>query len=487
MILAQNHLLPLNGNRHDCCFMIFKTYLMNFRLIIFLSSLTASIQLVAQSTNLSRVNIPEKKDRIIENEPKLISKEVNAEQLSSFSNNSLLSKYKTSIDSSLISQEPLQKTKITLLLSFDKNHASWKMSASRREEDPAVAKNIKVKESSTDALDFLEGFQLAFKNNPPFLDFDIHVMDATANDSILKEKLKNSPEIQNSDIIIGPGKVSAAKIVADYCKKNKKLNIQPFVASPFIGFENPYLVKLAPTIEGHMLSMFQTIVDTFPNAKVVIYTTNKDRDLLAAKYIDSLFDDYNSRAKIKISKVYVNAGDMTKTSNERSLGANMGGGRQNIVIYCSYDQVQINQTLRGISRGSAIVFGMPTWVDQELIRADYINNSSLHFTKAFYADTSEAQVISFINQYKSNYTQHPSEASFLGYDVANYLSYSLKLYGYNFAEMSIGNRFIGLGHNFLLSSHMAKTKDNPLKSFQYFMNECVHLYRVNNFAVEHVR
>lgn len=460
---------------------------MNFRLIIFLAFLLASLNLLAQSTNLSRVTIPEKRDRILEAEPKLISKEVNAEQLSSFSHNSLLSKYKNSIDSSLISEEPIKKAKITLLLSFDKNHASWKMSASGKEDDPAVAKNIKVKESSTDALDFLEGFQLAFRNNPPFFDFDIHVMDATANDSILKEKLRNSPEIQSSDIIIGPGKVSAAKIVADYCKKNKKLNIQPFVASPFIGFENPYLVKLAPTIEGHMLAMFQTIVDTFPKAKVVIYTTNKERDLVAARYIDSIFDDYNARAKNKINKVFVNAGDMTKTASERSLGANMGGGRQNIIIYCSYDQVQINQTLRGISRGSTIVFGMPTWIDQELIRADYINNSNLHFTKPFYADTSDAQVVSFINQYQSNYSQYPSEASFLGYDVANYLSYSLKLYGYNFAEMSIGNKFSGLGHNFLLSSHMAKTKDNPIKSFQYYMNECVHLYRVNDYSIEHVR
>ncbi len=387
-------------------------------------------------------------------------------------------------DTFLFPSSPITSTNITLLLSLDYNHAAWKMSAANGESDSKLANNIKIKENSTQALDFLEGFKLALKNNTPFFDMNINLVDATTNDSILREKL-NESAVKNSDIIIGPGKVSSAKIVAEYCKQSKKINIQPFVAANTIGLDNPYLVKLAPTIEGHMLRMFQTVVDSFPNAKVVIYTTKRERDLKPAKYIDSLFNDYNLSAQRKILKAFVNTGDETKTASQRSLSANMGGGRQNVIIYCSYDQVNINQTLRSLSRGEAIVFGMPTWIDQEMIRADYLNNAELRFTDAFYADSADAQNIEFKKQYSTTYAHPPTNDSYLGYDVANYLSYALKLHGYNFAQKSLGELFKGVGYNFVLGEHLAKVKDNSVKTFQYYTNEYVNQYMIKDYKIIH--
>jgi hypothetical protein len=387
-------------------------------------------------------------------------------------------------DTFLFPSSPLTSTNITLLLSLDYGHAAWKMSSANGESNTKLANNIKLKENSVQALDFLEGFNLALKSNPPFFNFNINVVDATTNDSILREKL-NEATVKNSDIIIGPGKVSSAKIVAEYCKQNKKINIQPFVAANTIGLENPYLVKLSPTIEGHMLRMYQTVVDSFPNAKVIIYTTKRERDYKPAKYIDSLFNEYNLTASKKILKAFVNTGDESKSASQRSLSANMGGGRQNVIIYCSYDQVNINQTLRSLSRGEAIVFGMPTWVDQELIRADYLNNAELHFTDAFYADSADAQNIDFKKQYGNTYAHPPSVDSYMGYDVANYLSYALKLHGYNFAQKSLGELFKGIGYHFVLGEHLAKVKDSNVKTFQYYTNESVSQYKIIDYKIIH--
>jgi hypothetical protein len=163
----------------------------------------------------------------------------------------------------------------------------------------------------------------------------------------------------------------------------------------------------------------------------------------------------------------------------------MGGGRQNVIIYCSYDQVNINQTLRSLSRGEAIVFGMPTWVDQELIRADYLNNAELHFTDAFYADSADAQNIDFKKQYGNTYAHPPSVDSYMGYDVANYLSYALKLHGYNFAQKSLGELFKGIGYHFVLGEHLAKVKDSNVKTFQYYTNESVSQYKIIDYKIIH--
>lgn len=416
------------------------------------------------------------KPRMANDELRKASEEINKEAL-----------FVEPMDSLVTPQDNPSETKrithttITLLLSFDAPHAAWKMSSYMKAEDPIEARGIKMKESSQQAMDFYEGFMSAINESAPFFNIHLQVFDATKSDSLLREVLKND-SIKHSDIIIGPGSISGARIVSEYCKKNKIINIQPFIAARNIASQNPYLVKLAPSIDAHMARIFRTIVDSFSTYKTVIYCSKRERDFVAASAIDTLFKQYNLTEKRKLNYVFVNNGDTTKSSAARSLGANVSGGKT-VIVYCSYDPSTVEQTLKTFQRGSAVIFGMPTWLNEELIRVDYMNNADLHFTDEFFADTSDNQVKDFGRRYLASYEHHPSQSAFLGYDVAQYLLFSMQLNGYVFPEKGMSSPYTGLGHNFSIKKYYAKGKTDTVPVFQYYTNESVHQFRLQDYKI----
>ena len=60
-----------------------------------------------------------------------------------------------------------------------------------------------------------------------------------------------------------------------------------------------YYLKIAPTIDAHTDAMFNSIVDSFPGANVIIYTPEAEKSLSVAQRFDSLFLDYNKTAEQK--------------------------------------------------------------------------------------------------------------------------------------------------------------------------------------------
>jgi ABC-type branched-subunit amino acid transport system substrate-binding protein len=385
----------------------------------------------------------------------------------------------------LFPNEAISKTVITILLSFDESYTYSKLKPYIiNEGDQLHSKPLVLRETAAQALDFWEGFIAALRLNAPLIEFDLQVIDIGSNDSLLREKLKD-PDLFKSNIIIGPNRLAAAKSVAEFCKKHKILNIQPFISSMNLGTDNPYLVRLAPTIEGHMNKMYATILDSFSDAKIIIHSSKRERDLIPAMIMDSLFNDYNKTAKIKIQKVFINGGDEAKSAAYKDINTHIDPRRQNVIIYISYEPSAVNQFLRGINKYDNVsVFGMPTWRDDEIIRADYLNSSRLYFTDFFSVDSADEQYEKFIELYQNNYYHFPSVSSYLGFDVANYLSYSLKLHGYNFAALSGNAFFKGLGYNFSLSKYYSKQQINGSKRVQYFTNESVHQFRVVDYKIE---
>jgi hypothetical protein len=413
--------------------------------------------------------------------PKIVADSIKKINPESINVDALFGVLSDSVNKGKPAEKAITSTTITLLLSFDASHAAWKMSSYMKAEDPIEARGIKMKESSQQAMDFYEGFMSALNESAPFFNIKLQVFDAPKSDSLLRELLKND-SLKNSDIIIGPGSISGARIVSEFCKKNKIINVQPFIAARNIAVQNPYMVKLAPSIDAHMGRIFKTIVDSFSAYKTVIYCSKRERDFVAATAIDTLFKEYNLTAKRKLNYVFVNNGDTTKSASARSLSANVSPGKT-VIVYCSYDPTTVEQTLKSFQRGSAIIFGMPTWINEELIRVDYMNNADLHYTDEFYADTTNASVNEFTKRYADNYIHTPSPSSFLGYDVAQYLFFSLKLNGYNFAENGLNSPYTGLGYNFSIKKYFAKGKLDAAPVFQYFTNESVHQFRIQDYRL----
>lgn len=370
-------------------------------------------------------------------------------------------------------EKPVNEITVSLLLPFDEEYSNSRLAST---ESSSTERTFWLRPSAVEALDFYEGFLTALNIVEPFTKINVQVYDVGYNDTLLADVLSKE-SVSFSNIIIGPSSVSGARTVADYCKSKQIINIQPFVISKNIGSENPYLIKLEPSIEAHIERMFKTIVDSFASRKVFIQYSNIERSITPALHLDSLLKHYNSHAVQPINYRLMNASD---TSGYRALSNQIDENA--IVVYCRYETGSVEQNLRALSRVGATVFGMPTWIDNELLRIDYMNNTNLHFTNIFYADTALEQQKHFTAYYTETYKHEPSRASYLGYDVCDFLLFSIQLYSLDFVEKAVSNSYKGIGFDFSLGEVYSKTKEGV--QFLYYGNNAVHQFRLKDYEIQ---
>jgi hypothetical protein len=59
----------------------------------------------------------------------------------------------------------------------------------------------------------------------------------------------------------------------------------------------------------------------------------------------------------------------------------------------------------------------------------------------------------------------------------------MKLNGYTFPEKGIINPYTGLGHNFSIKKYYSKGKADSVPVFQYYTNESVHQFRLQDYKI----
>ena len=285
--------------------------------------------------------------------------------------------------------------------------------------------------------------------------------------------------------MIGSVSSSTAKLVADFCKANKILNIQPFTPSKSLTTENPYHLKIAPTIDSHVDNLYQSILDSFPEANVIIYTPKNEKSIALAQRFDSLFANYNAGAQVKYTVSLVNSTDMMFNNKKTGLDELINHTKTNILIITSYDEPFVQSTLRTIfeknSKDNIVVYGMPTWLNGDILRLDYINNLHARISDPFFADTSKAATRYFIEHFTNRYNIEPTKYAYLGYDVSNFLMRSVKTYGKDFVAQIATQRYTGTAYKF----DIAQTMKNST-TVNYYENNHVNVLKVEDYQLKRV-
>ena len=367
--------------------------------------------------------------------------------------------------------------KIGLILPFDAESAVDKLYASINGKDGAKNENGSLKESNIEALDFYEGLKYALNTDYSGQKIALYIFDSQNSDSVVQE-LTLDENLKGCDLIIGPTTPNQAKIIAAFCKKNRIINIQPFVASKSFATDNQYLVRFMPTIDSHLQKEYEMVIDSFSDANIIIFTTKKERDIIAARQLDTLFKSYNDINTHKLRYTFFNSND----SSMHPLSFYMQSRGRNVVMMACYDEAQVNSYLRTLREGT-IVFGMPNWIDAEQIRADYMNKAEPYFTDNFYADTTKATVNSFISGYNAEYNQNPSRYSYLGYDAMRYLYVIFAKYGKGIMKGFDNESYDGLGYSFHISPVIRFSKVTGEPVVNYYTNTAMHLFQLSDYKV----
>jgi ABC-type branched-subunit amino acid transport system substrate-binding protein len=388
---------------------------------------------------------------------------------------------------------PDSTIRIGVMISLDADVTVDRLYNYMRDKETMSKDAIKLTEGTRDGLDFLEGLQYALSTGNSKQKIDLYIFDTHNSDSIVQEMVKGD-SLRICDIIIGPPTQSQAKTVSAFCKKNHIINIQPFVASKVFSSENPYLVRFMPTIDAHLQKEYEMIMDNYDDKNIIVYTTKKERDQSAARQLDTLFRSYNAINTRKLQYTVVNSNDTTLPAAKRNISYYLRPKDLNVVMLMSYDEPLVNSQLRLLRekegsgknsryKDSVIILGMPTWIDADQIRPDYLSEAQPYFSDPYYADTTTARVQDFVARYTAVCNQKPSRHSYMGYDAMSYLSLIFDKYGKSFAEGFNNESFEGLGYSFHISPMIRNPKGGGTPVINYYSNTAMHLYQVRDYKV----
>ncbi len=374
--------------------------------------------------------------------------------------------------------------RIGLILPFKAESSSSVMDGFLNAHDFFTASKVQLSSDVLVSLEFYHGLEQALNQSKYNFKIELSVYDNWNNDSITEEILKKE-ELKQLQIIIGSYTTSSAKLVADFCNLNHIINIQPFSPSKSLTGSNPYHLKLAPTIDAHADAMFNSVVDSFPGANVIIYTPDVERSSSVAYRFDSLFRLYNQTAARKFTVNVINSKDTLINGKKPSVRDKLKADRKNILIITSFDEAFINGNLRVLFdqrlEYMIIVYGMPTWLSGDILRLDYLNEFSTHISDHYYADSSKSETLNFMTDFRNNYNVTPGEFSFLGYDLMNFTLSALSDYGLDFMNHISTQRFTGTGYKFDIVKVM---KDSA--TVNYLENRHVNIFRIENYRLRKV-
>ncbi len=281
-------------------------------------------------------------------------------------------------------------------------------------------------------IQFYEGFlQVLDTMVKQGMNVKIYTYDMPDDTLMIAGFLKKN-DLTNMDLIIGPFFYKSFKIVADYVKKEKIPIINPFSERRNILDNNPYAFKLIPAYQSQVDDVTKYLVDSFPNANVLLIHNNKELE----------------KKRAEIFKTAINGAYKENHTNEGSvkelfynqvgfagLQAKLSLNRENILITLIESELFVTgymSKLNSIKDQKITLIAPLQWKNFDKIETEYFLNLNTHFFEPNYVDYEETDTKDFILRFRDKYKTEPNEMAFTGHDVALYFLTALMYYGNDF-------------------------------------------------------
>lgn len=406
----------------------------------------------------------------------------NSSMRKSISLTEALSKMQTAGEGQVVQAK--KRYTVSMLLPFNAMSTAERIDAFHHARETG-AKTQLISEEAKTALDFYDGVLQALDEiKDSTVEIDLHVFDTWNNDSVTRELLKNKT-VMYSNIIIGPATNASAKAVADFCKQRKIVNIQPFSPSKSLTTDNPYHIKIAPTIDAHIDNIVRSLADSFMRENIIIYCTSQESSLAAAKRLDSIIKNFDGSGKSRFTSTLFNYSNPVIKGEKKSLVDLLSNTKRNVVVVCVFDESNAQVVVKQLAgrKAGVVLYGMPTWLSSEILRLDYLNDLSARFTEQFVFDTTNERALNFYKSYIQTHTTPPGRYVWLGYDVTTWLLKSLAA-GNDFPLNLSGTFFSGVGHKFQFRAVNTYTPESDKPKLQYYENTYLHLLRMENYVLK---
>lgn len=165
-------------------------------------------------------------------------------------------------------------------------------------------------------------------------------------------------------------------------------------------------------------------------------------------------------------------------------------GVKNVWIITSFEESFVNGNMRILFNDrikyNIVAYGMPTWLNGDVMRLDYVNDFQTRLTDPFYVDSFKASTRTFMDLYNTNYSHLPEKNAYMGYDVTGFLLEALQENGRNFLSGIATTRYRGAAYVFDIAKSYNRQSLTSEPVINYFENRYVNVFRVSDYQLRRV-
>lgn len=324
-------------------------------------------------------------------------------------------------------------------------------------------------------LGFLMGIEAEQENDKRYV---LHLADKRAGEF---KGISDSSFRQPVDLLIGPVYNRDIPAVADYCKSRGIANLSPMSPTRDLVKDNPFFYKMNPSLDRHLESIAEHIAgrDDLDSLNLVLICQKDLYEKRQATYLTRALSIADSTLSFK--EKYI---DLEDTRWKIDLEKLLAADKKNLVVIPSFDESFIQYVLTRLKKQSedypVILFGMPRWMEMASIRLDYLNALEFHFSSQHRmispADSADVLFSKFVERFHIN----PSQAAYLGYDMAEFAKLQLSAYGSAFRFMDQQRAHSGILHDF----RMEPVQLDRTNTIDYFESGQVLIYRISDYEIQ---
>ncbi len=293
-------------------------------------------------------------------------------------------------------------------------------------------------------VEFYEGLLMAIDSlKQRGLSINLHVYD-TQNDTARIKEILSFPELEYSDLIIGPIYNHEVKLVSEFSKQHGIKMVSPLRDNLKLVDENPYLFQVYPSYESQ-INEFARFVSDFGDKNIILVHNGdslgysnvkmvKDK-IFASLSIDTLINNIQFKEVVFEDSIYV---------LEHALSEEI----ENVFVVPSNEEAFVTNvvtklnTLRAFGKEVRVI-GLSRWQRFRNIDPEYYFNLELCIASPFFIDYHHEDVKRFIKKFRDTYHTEPNQMAIHAYDVGLYFLSAMLNYGENF-EHCIYNHQIDL-------------------------------------------
>lgn len=345
------------------------------------------------------------------------------------------------------------------------------------------AANDSVPESSTIALEFYEGMLLSFeKLKQEGVSLQVHVYD-TENNVNTVNRLLQTPELMSADLIVGPVYNRELKPVANFARQHQVYQLSPLSPSSNICHDNPWYLIANPSIEAQCAAIYQYIASGQEQKRIVTICSGKSNET----GLSNLFFHFRHQSKesgLDINNIPVSQ-IIYANQSIAEIEQHLSPLDENMIVVTSFDPLLVYDLITKLnslrSKYRIKLFGMPNWLNFDMVDFEYFANLNLHIPLPFWLDKQDAQYLAFKKSYLSNFKTLPSEYACRGYDTMLWLGRALYNYGKTFGTFAGELNAKGIFTDFVFEPASAHqyTSGNKLNRTDFLENKFVNIVRVN--------